>query len=176
MAAIKTEAISAWLSYNRGSFRKRFLLAFGVGTFIFWGMGMLFTILAPVRAQTGPATPPAINLGPGSAYSYGQQGGLTAGTVNLAPPQRTLSAPYASTLKSQMLSEIPKDKPITIMAILGDTESINFANEIYLFLKQNGFTMKDPAGISQGAFMSIPKGLSLNKKPNGELDFVVGTP
>jgi hypothetical protein len=29
--------------------------------------------------------PPVVNQGPGSAFSYGQQGGITAGTLNIAP-------------------------------------------------------------------------------------------
>jgi hypothetical protein len=112
------------------------------------------------QAQSVPAGQmPIVNQGPGSAYSFGQQGSITAGTVNIAPPKRELSDPKALTLKNKMLTELSRDKPITVTALIGDAESIQFAQEIHEFLKQNGFRMKEPNGISQAIFAGAPKGI-----------------
>ena len=47
---------------------------------------VIFSAYVYSRAQTPPSgAPPTITQGPGSAYSTGQQGGVTAGTVNIAP-------------------------------------------------------------------------------------------
>ncbi|MGH9350589.1 MAG: hypothetical protein ACRD2G_00220 [Terriglobia bacterium] len=44
-------------------------------------------------------SPPSVTQGPGSAYSNGQQGGITAGTVNIAPPPRTITEDEASIIE-----------------------------------------------------------------------------
>jgi hypothetical protein len=129
-----------------------------------------------VTPSSPAGQPPIVNQGPGSAYSFGQQGGVTAGTVNIGPTKRSLSDPRAETLKHQMLSDFPRDKPITITALLGDAESVEFANEIHDFLKQNGFKMKEPDGITQGVFTKPPKGLIRDDRSDGEINLIVGTP
>ncbi len=35
------------------------------------------------------------------------------------------------------------------MAVMGDTEAIQFAQEIHAFMKSNGFQMKEPDGLSK---------------------------
>jgi hypothetical protein len=104
-----------------------------------------------------------------SVKSYNQQGGITAHSVTIAPPSRNLDAPENQTLKQQMLSQLPKDKEISVTAILGDAESIDFALQINGFLKANGFKVKD--GISQAVFTGAVHGLSFNPETN---NFVVG--
>src|ERR1700720_4564363 len=43
----------------------------------------------PIPPTASPISPPpTVNQGPGSAFSYGQQGGVTAGTVNVGPVPR----------------------------------------------------------------------------------------
>jgi hypothetical protein len=76
-------------------------------------------------------------------------------------------------LKRQMLSELSREKPITVMGIMGDTESCMFAEEIHAFLKANGFNMKGSGGISQGVFTRTPRGLIVEPEGDG-LKFVVG--
>jgi len=104
--------------------------------------------------------------------TYNQSGGIAAHTV-IAPARRTLASPQMEGLKRQMMSELSKEKPITVMGILGDSESCMFAEEIYAFLKANGFNMKELGGISQGLFMPTPRGLIVEPEGDGH-KFVVG--
>lgn len=111
---------------------------------------------------------------------YGNQGIITQGqfgnnTIIQGPIPRHLSEPRAQSLKDQILREIPKDKPITVMAIMGDAEAMEFANEIHSFLKDNGFDLSEPDGISQGVFSGPVKGVVLRKENNGSLTFIIGT-
>jgi hypothetical protein len=76
-------------------------------------------------------------------------------------------------LKAQILREVPKARSITVMAIMGDAEAIQFAQEIHAFMKSNGFLMKELDGISQGVFSGAVKGLSM-KEENGGITFIVG--
>jgi hypothetical protein len=110
---------------------------------------------------------------------YGNQGIITQGqsgnnTIIQGPIPRHLSDSRAVSLKAQILREVPKDKPITVMAIMGDAEAIEFAHEIHAFMKENGFQMKEPGGISQGVFTGAVKGLSKRDEKDGAITFIVG--
>jgi hypothetical protein len=135
-------------------------IAFTVGTF-----GMVSAQENPLMNYKGPI----INQ---NVTSHNQSGGITAHTVTVNP-RRTLASPQMEGLKRQMLSELSKDKPITVMGIWGDTESCMFAEEIHAFLKANGFNMKEANGISQGVFTRTPRGLIVEPEGDG-LKFVVG--
>jgi hypothetical protein len=45
-------------------------------------------------------------------------------------------------LKTGLLRDLPRDRPIQVMGLNGNTESMAFANEIHAFLKGNGYPMK----------------------------------
>jgi hypothetical protein len=109
---------------------------------------------------------------------YGNQGIITQGqtgnnTIIQGPLSRHLSEPRMDGLKAQILREIPKDKPITVMAIMGDGEGIEFAEEIQTFMKANGFQMKGD-GIAQGVFTGPVKGLQKRDETDGSITFIVG--
>ncbi len=106
-----------------------------------------------------------------SVTSYNKQGGITANSVTIGPPVRNLESPSLQPLKQQILSQLPRDKEITVMAIMGDMESIDLAQQIHTFLKDNGFKLKEPKGISQGVFTGPVHGLQFNPDTNV---FVVG--
>lgn len=153
-----------------------------VGACVFAYVGYVISDLTPVRAQPQKEQEHLIHMaqlvpsaqGPvidQSVTSYNQQGGITAHSVVIGPQQRNLDLPAFSELKSQILSQLPRDKDITVMAILGDTESITFAQQIHSFLKNNSFKLKEPSGISQGVFTSPVKGLQFN--PETDV-FIVG--
>ncbi len=110
---------------------------------------------------------------------YNNQGIITQGqqgnnTIIQGPIPRHLSDQRAESLKAQILREIPKNKPITVMAVMGDAEAIEFAIEIHGFMKSNGFLMKEPDGVSQGVFTGPVKGIALQTRGD-EFTFVVGT-
>ena len=76
-------------------------------------------------------------------------------------------------LKRQILSDLPRDKPITVMTVMGDSEAINFAAQIHAFLKENGFPLAEQGGISQGAFTAPVN--ELNVRDDGKTrTFIVG--
>jgi hypothetical protein len=128
--------------------------------------------LRPAEAQSPTLPPPPnITLGPGSVFSYGQTGGITAGTVNIGPQPRDLNSAWGEPFKSQMLRNLPRDKDLTVTSILGDTETSDLAVQIWNFLKSNGFKMKEE-GISQSVFVPTPHGLSFNAATS---TFIVGS-
>ncbi len=106
--------------------------------------------------------------------SYSQSGGITAGTVNIGPVPRSLNNEvWAVPLKAKILRELPRDKPITVMAVMGDSEAISLAQEIAAFLKANGFPLTEDGGISQGIFSGPVKGLGV--RDDGKTrTFIVG--
>jgi|688.fasta_scaffold111990_3 hypothetical protein len=91
-----------------------------------------------------------------SVTSYNQSGGITAHTVNIGPQKRKLN----SALQQQLLS-LPKTRPITIIAMMGNSESMDFAIEIHEFMQSAGMPMAE-SGISQGMFAGVVKGLNFD--------------
>lgn len=101
--------------------------------------------------------------------SYNQSGGVTAHTVHVGRMPRSID----DRLRNQILRELPRDKPITVVAVMGDSEACLLAEQIHAFLKENGFSLQEPGGISQAVYMPTPKGLTVSVKEGG-LDFIVG--
>lgn len=104
--------------------------------------------------------------------SHNQTGGITAHTVHLGPQQRSLAA--MPDLQAQILKDLPRDKPVKVMAVLGDAETSQFGLEIHAFLKANKFALSEPDGISHGMFTVPQKGLTLETGHKDEYLFVVG--
>lgn len=102
--------------------------------------------------------------------SHNQMGGVTAHTVHMGRMARTITP----ALERQILTDLPRDKPITVIAVMGDSEACMFAEQIHAFLKAHNFNLAEPDGISQGMFTPMPKGLGLQKSGEDRLDFVVG--
>jgi hypothetical protein len=74
--------------------------------------------------------------------SHHQSGGITAHTVNIDTRiRRTLQAE----MKANLLRDLPSDRPVVVFGMNGNTESMAFANEVYNFLKENVYQMKDRA-------------------------------
>jgi hypothetical protein len=141
-----------------------------IGGVLLLGAAVGIAFLPDGEAQS----PPTVNQGPGSAYSNGQQGGVTAGTVIIGPQKRDFSDPRFAPIKQSMLAEFPKDKPIAVYSTMGDPESYSFGGEIYNFLKNAGLQMKE-SGVSQGVFTEPIQGISRHVKQDGSIDVLVGT-
>ena len=105
-----------------------------------------------------------------SVRSDNQSGGITAHTVIIGPTKRNLDTAWGDPLKAQILSNLPRDKELIVMAVLGDAEAGDLALQIHAFLKANGFKLKED-GISQGVFSPTPHGLNFNPDNN---TFIVG--
>jgi hypothetical protein len=74
--------------------------------------------------------------------SYNQSGGITAHTVNV---DRRIKRTMTDDFRAGLLRGLPRDKPIQVMGMNGNTESMAFANEIHHFLQANNFQMLNDA-------------------------------
>jgi hypothetical protein len=93
-----------------------------------------FTFAAHTAIAQTPR--PAVTQGPGSAYSYGQQGGITAGTVNVAP----LRLAFTDALGQELLAKIPdKSKQVVLTSIGNSNADQEVGWKIRGFLEQNGY-------------------------------------
>jgi hypothetical protein len=96
---------------------------------------------------------------------------ITTGTANIRPSKRVLADPQWAELKKQLLI-FSKDKHISIVAISGDVESQDFAEQIREFLKENGFEVD--SGVSEAVFNPAPQGLVVRNKADGSLELIIG--
>ena len=90
-----------------------------------------------IMGQSPGEQPPIINQGPGSAFSIGQQGGITAGTVNIAPTRAAFTAALREDLLKQMRS---KQKPVQLRTV-GGTEDQRIGDQVQEFLTSHGFVV-----------------------------------
>jgi hypothetical protein len=80
-----------WLIHTPSPLSYRITAGVGIGLFVFVLVPLLIRVAWPLETMSqiteGTPSSPTINQGPGSAVSFGQTGGVTAGTyVNQAPP------------------------------------------------------------------------------------------
>ena len=81
--------------------------------------------------------------------SHGQSGGITAGVVNIGPQDRDLSVmPDVQKILLDNVSGF-KSRSFRVQAQMGNPESYNFALQLQVFLRANGFVVED--FISEGA-------------------------
>lgn len=81
--------------------------------------------------------PPAVNQGPGSAYSYGQQGGITAGTLNIAPSRLA----FSDDLGNALLARMPEKKKVIMFTVGGNADQ-SAATNFQVFLQRNGYEVQ----------------------------------
>lgn len=101
--------------------------------------------------------------------SINQQGGITAGTVNIGSQARHMN----TQLGAQILEHIPTDAKISITAVMGDGEAFNFAHEVRAWMVQNGYR-NITQGVNQAVYSQPVMGQSFNKTADG-FDLVIGT-
>jgi len=81
--------------------------------------------------------------------SVGQQGGITAGVVNVGPQPRQLD----DGVRHQLAELLPdKSYTVTITSVLGDGEAYSFATQIKEYLGSQGY---DINGVNQAVFTGI---------------------
>ena len=88
--------------------------------------------------------------------SYHQSGGITAGVVNFAPAPRTLDAD----LRSALLSQVPINAKIDLVAVNGDPEAFALASQVKDFLISHN---RHVGGIAQAMFNVPPMGQILER-------------
>ena len=99
--------------------------------------------------------------------SVNQQGGITAGQVNIAPPARQLDANG----KSQLVEHLPKSKKVTVTSVMGDGEAHQFATQIKAFLEDEGY---DVEGVNQAIYTAPVQGQVIQPTENG-IGVIIGT-
>jgi hypothetical protein len=107
------------------------------------------------NAQSIPAQQSAQNV-----TSYGQQGGITAGIVNIGPQRLA----FSSQLGSELLAKMPSKKKVIVRSV-GSEADQSVATIFQNFLQQNGY---DVARISIGMLVPPPDHkISLGDSPDG---------
>lgn len=125
-----------------------------------------------------PATP---NIGSNSVVSINQQGGITAGTVNLhsGPPPWGMSADNLTKLTGRMRAYASsRDRGDLITSVMGDPESLRFGSALVTSFRNAGWNLSG-SGLSQAMYSGPVEGVILllkskDSKPAG-LDAFVAT-
>jgi len=111
-----------------------------------------------------PPTPTTVSAGPGSVVSVGQQGGITAGIVNLQPtvgmPLWGLTDSQLGGLRDRMrrFAEPTLDRGDLITCVMGDRDSILFAQNLVGAFRAAGW-MLNGSGFNQAMFNGLPQGV-----------------
>jgi hypothetical protein len=112
-----------------------------------------FSAWVYARAQNqNPYNAPAltVNQGPNSAYSYGQRGGITAGTINIGPGRLA----FSSQLGEQLLERMPNRTKKVEMQVVGGKSDQAVGDDIYRYLLQSGYQQVD-RGTPIGMLMDV---------------------
>ncbi|HTD98465.1 MAG TPA: carboxypeptidase-like regulatory domain-containing protein [Mucilaginibacter sp.] len=99
---------------------------------------------------------------PTNVTSYFQSGGITAGQVIIAPPNRKLDENNSA----QLLNSLPdKNEKINVTSVWGDSEAFGFATVISDFLKSKGYKKID--GVDQSMFTRPVVGQIIQRDSTG---------
>ena len=99
--------------------------------------------------------------------SYNQSGGITAGEIHVGEQARHITPEVAS----QLYQHLPKDKKVSIAAVMGDQEAFRFANEVKDYLSSKGYTVD---GVSQSIYSRPVVGQIINRNDDGGFDIIIG--
>ena len=100
--------------------------------------------------------------------SFNQQGGITAGEVNIGPQPRNLN----SDLQKQLRSHLPSGKKVTVTAVMGDGEAFQFAQQVKEFLVSQGY---DVSGVDQAVYAQPVMGQNIERRSDDEYQVIIGT-
>lgn len=101
-----------------------------------------------------------------SITSNNQSGGITAHTVNIGTTRRQLDAASAQ----QLLKALPKNKPVKVVAVMGDQEAFAYATQILAHLNANGYLAE---GVDQAVCSQPVVGQFINPTASG-FEVVIG--
>lgn len=99
--------------------------------------------------------------------SFNQQGGITAGEVNIGPQPRNLN----SDLQTQLRSQLPSGKKVSVTAVMGDGEAFQFAQQVKDFLIDQGYEV---SGVNQAIFAQPVMGQNI-ERGDDEYKVIIGT-
>lgn len=93
---------------------------------------------------------------------------LNTGNINIGNPPRMLNEVH----KNDLL-KLSKNKKITIEAIMGDIDALDFANQILVFLKKEGYSVDED--ISYSVYDLPQYGESISITSDGNYLIIVGS-
>jgi hypothetical protein len=101
--------------------------------------------------------------------SFNQQGGITAGQINLGKQERHVSAQF----KASLAPHLPKDKEkeIVVSSTLGDTEARQFAEEIKQYLEDEGYKV---LGVNEVVRKRLVIGQEIVLSEDGGIEIKIG--
>ena len=137
-------------------------LAIGVPILIVCGVLLVIALvlyLWPEKESSSAASIPG-NQG---IVTFSQSGGTNVLNVD-SRIHRTLT----EEIKIGLLHHLTKDKPVSVLGLSGNSESMIFANEIYRFLSKNGFSMKADRAMSHQFFDPPIFTVNVNRFNNGQ--------
>lgn len=83
--------------------------------------------------------------------SVGQQGGITAGIVNVGPQPRKFDGNIKAQLAQQLAQHLPdKSRKVTVKSPMGDSEADSFAIQITDYLVAQGYTVESLVVVFKG--------------------------
>ena len=102
--------------------------------------------------------------------SFNQSGGITANQVNIESPNRELT----EKMKVQLVSYLKENKPVEIWisAVMGDAESLRYAEQINDYLINQGYVIKNFNIVQHNQPMF---GVTLDHSDDNKIDIIVGT-
>lgn len=106
----------------------------------------------PVAVTIASSPPTSIDQ---SVKSFNQSGGITAHTINLAPPPRNLD----DAARSKFLQMIPRDLTVMVISTIGDAETYAYAKQIWDFLAQSGYKMSEGGQLQSFGVPPIQPGI-----------------
>lgn len=102
--------------------------------------------------------------------SYYQSGGITAQTVNVGLVPRRFAQETADSIVALIQD---RSASVEIISSMGDGEALQFATEIFEWMKANGYTQV--RGVNQAMWGSPVLGNRIEPKPDGSFAIVIGT-
>lgn len=96
-----------------------------------------------------------VNIINQNVSSMNQQGGITAHTVNVPTMKRVMG----DGMKQTIMRDCPRDKMIAVWSVAGAEETHQFAEQIFAFMKANGFNLFGNGPTGNMYLGGIPKGV-----------------
>jgi len=128
-----------------------------IGTGIIWGVTKIFNKEENKDKKVYNVT------------SRNQQGGITAGEVNIGKTPRIFNQQVALALQAHLPSE--KDKTIVITAVMGDQEAFQFAEQIKEYLSSQGWKVD---GVDQAVYSKPVVGQIIKPRSDGKVEIIIG--
>jgi hypothetical protein len=173
-------ASQVWVAMNNPPPTVRWLIlgiagaALGATLSIAIGEAMRSVSSANAQGSPPPAVqPPVVNQGPGSAYSSGQQGGITLGTLNMGPVPRRVP-PAQTNIISAALAQNKTSGIVEVQTdMMACPDCDGFATQLENVLRSApGLTVKP---IRNGMTITGFKGVALAVRNKSQLPPSVAT-